>query len=116
MRKVIIAVVMLLAAVSLSAQYVTDYNGHDWVQWSQSQKIQYIIGFYAAYESVIIRIAREEGPFDKNDERHIREYFVFDLTVGDMMLQIDSYYATYSNRRYPLHEVLMLSGGKDYWN
>lgn len=120
MNKVFVVLFLFVAVFGFSQEYVEELDGFDWVNWSVQQRQSYIQGFLSAYSSVIIRYydeAEMEGRIVSEEEyRFVEEYFLFNVNIGQIFERVDSFYSSYDNRRYPVIQVILLAGGKDYWN
>lgn len=120
MRKFFIILLLFVSTLGFSQEYVEDMNGFDWVNWRGDAKVAFMQGFFSAYSSVGIRYYEEaemEGREVSSEEMSfLREYFYFPITVREAVDRVDTFYQNYDNRRYNIIEVILLAGGKDYWN
>src|SRR6056297_175992 len=108
MKRIIIVTLMLVvASLAFSVEYVEDMDGGDWVQFSYEQKLGYVQGFYSAYSSFWERLATEIGETDEEDEYFMTELFYIEINVGPMIEEIDNYYDRNikTNRAHKLYQV-----------
>lgn len=121
MNKIIFIVLFLfVASFGFSQDYVEDLNGFDWVNWSMEERNTYVQGFLSAYSSVIMRYYDEASSENRTvtdeEAQFVEEYFYFNVNIGQILERVDSFYSAYDNRRYSIIQVILLAGGKDYWN
>lgn len=120
MRKFLVLLFLSVSFILPAQQYVEDINGFDWINWSNDEKMVYIQGFMSAYSSITMRYYDEaavaEEEVSKQEQEWLREYFFFQPTIGQIFDRINDFYSSYDNRSYDLIQVMLLAGGKDYWN
>jgi len=106
MKRILLITVLLVLAIGLSAEVpsIGEYDGFDWVKWTDTQKIQFILGYWSA-----LKCMEEINLNNNKNENHtcatkiegyvrITKFFRIEGTIGDCVHEIDRFYSTYSKR------------------
>ena len=117
MKRMFIMVLLVFVCSFVFADFVENMNGEEWVSWSRDQRVAYVQGFMSAYSSVWGRMLVSFGQQADSETRDmLMDWFYFPMSVGDVVRYVNDYYSYSDNLRFKITEVIMLAGGKDYWN
>ena len=120
MKKIaLIAIALtLLISATLSAQFIEDMDGHDWLQFSVAEQRMYLVGFYAAHSSIWIRMSEEmydaSGMIERDTADALHDFFYIWMTVSDLRDVLNIYFRqSPANRRTTIIEAINLAIG--FW-
>lgn len=111
-------VVLLCVSIFGFAQNVEDIDGFDWVNFSNNDKIGYVVGFYSGLSTIWEWMFLEAGGAEAPPEvrERLKHYFYIELGIDELIIRIDDYYSSYDERQYKLNDTILWLIGKDYWN
>jgi hypothetical protein len=122
MKKVLLVLLLILVVVSFTtADDVRDLNGYNWEKWTTIEKVTYVQGFFSGLESyrqlfekIVDTNSEESETFEM--AKMLYSWGYYGVAVNDIIKMIDRYYYADEWMQYPIHEVIMVSFDKDWWN
>ena len=116
-RFALIVVIMgLLATMNLSAQYIEDLDGYEWLTWTGEMQRMYLVGFYAAHTSIRWRIEyemAEVGTLNRETIADLMDFFFISDRVNDLRNAITRYYLSNNRSDVIIHVLNYLVGFYD---
>jgi hypothetical protein len=127
MKKAILVGLLVILLFPLYAEIedpitVVDFNGHDWIDWSTSEQISYMHGYLAANSGMWDWFYYQMPDATEKDLEGMELMFYYEGWTSESLADaVTEYYDSEESnendyKNYKLHEVIMVLGGKDYWN
>jgi len=125
MKNIIILFLMLIiVSINCSSQdqtqqekkYLSDFNGYEWINLKQEEKVQIMIGFLmahggaASYFNYLGDI--EKNPNIKSEFFLIRDFMLINMTANQISKLLDEFYLKKENMEIPIWAVIYGLSGK----
>jgi hypothetical protein len=126
MKKTTIRALLILIAIGgfgkpiYPNKPINYYNGVDWIQLSEEQKLGAVQGFFLAFVATSDRLYFENEPIEGEDyseefKDQVSAWFYTELAVQDVLDRLDFFYSEASRLELPLTMTFMFVMEKDYW-
>lgn len=127
MKKIVLVLALAITASFASAQQriITDYNGYDWVVWSNDQKVAIVTGYILGINTYMIAMkaayARTNDETIKKTLESMYNWGYISANVGQVCNSVEKVYNTrtsdgkYGYRDYPIYELIVHDFQVPWW-
>lgn len=98
--------VMLLTAPAFSQGDIKSDDGHDWMDWTQAERVQYVTGFIVGMFVPYAYMADHADEGYREGALFLEKRLPWDITVGTIIRQVTLFYGKTQRLDAPVAMVL----------